>query len=161
MDAIVKKEEMERRSSHKNEYSTPLSVAIMNLYVQNLTGPQIAERLGHSRQYVSSIIKAPNFQHQLSIRRATIADGIDYKVINAETESANALKAHAKEIAENMARLALESDSESIMLRAGADVLDRVGPQKRQKNAEASVAIVMIDGDAARLIKETAEMIQV
>ena len=160
MDAIVKKEEMERRSSHKNEYSTPLSVAIMNLYVQNLTGPQIAERLGHSRQYVSSIIKAPNFQHQLSIRRATIADGIDDKVINAEMEAANVLKAHAKETAEKMVEL-LEDESSGIQLRAAADILDRVGPQKRQKNAEASVAIVMIDGDAARLIKETAEMIQV
>lgn len=149
-----------QREMFKNEYLTPLAHAVMNLFIQNVSILQIAERLGHGRAYISSLVSAPNFQHMLSIRRATVADGIDERVINSEKESADALRAHAKEIAENMARLALESECEAIQLRAGTDVLDRVGPQKRQKGSEASSTVVMIDVEGAKLIKETAEMIQ-
>ena len=152
MAQIVKKE------FYKNEYMTPLAHAIMNLHVQNLTVSQIAERLGHSKQYISTIIGAPNFQHMLSIRRASIAEGIDEKVINAEKEAADVLKAHARETAEKMVQL-LESENEAIVLRAGADILDRVGPQKRQKGMEASSTVVMIDEEGAKLIKETMKMI--
>lgn len=146
-------------TNRKNDYLTPLAHAIMNLHVQNLSAKQIAERLGHGKAYVSNIISAPNFQHMLSIRRATIADGIDERVINAEKEAADVLKAHAKETAEKMVRL-LDSENEAIVFRVGSDILDRVGPSKRSKGNEAVATVVMIDGDAAKLIKETAEMIQ-
>lgn len=144
----------------KNDYLTPLAHAIMNLFVQNLSAKQIAERLGHGRTYISNIISAPNFQHMLSIRRSVIADGIDEKVINAEKEAADVLKAHAKETAEKMVRL-LDSENEAIVFRSASDILDRVGPSKQSKGNEAAATVIMINEDAARLIKETAEMIQV
>lgn len=155
----MEEKDLNNKALYKNEYMTPLSHQIMNLYIQNVTVPQIAERTGHSRQYISSIVGAPNFQHMLSIRRATVADGIDEKVINAEKEAADVLKAHAKETAEKMVKL-LDSESEAIVLRAGADILDRVGPQKRSKGNEAHATVVMVDGDGAKLIQETLEMIQ-
>ena len=159
MTEIIEKPAMQKEM-FKNEYLTPLAHAIMNLFIQNISIQQIAERLGHNRSYGSSLVNAPNFQHMLSIRRATVADGIDERVINSEKEAADALRAHAKEIAENMARLALEGESETIMLRAGSDVLDRVGPQKGVKGADIAATVVMIDIEGAKLIKETAEMIQ-
>lgn len=143
---------------YKNEYMTPLAHMIMNLYVQNLSIQQIADRLEKGRQYVSSVVCAPNFQHMLSIRRAVVAEGIDDKVINAEKEAADVLKAHAKATAERMVQL-VDSENDAISFRAGSDLLDRVGPQKRQKGADASATVVVIDKDAAMLIKETAEMI--
>jgi len=95
----------------------------------------------------------------LSIRRAQISDEIDERVINSEKEATDVLKAHAKETAEKMVKL-LDAESEGVQLRAAADILDRVGPQKRQKGAEVSATVVMIDAEAAVLIKETAEMIK-
>lgn len=150
--------EVINKEMFKNEYMTPLAHAIMNLFIQNVKVHQIAERLNHSRQYISTIVNAPNFQHMLSIRRATVAEGIDEKVINAEKEAADVLKAHAKETAEKMVRL-LDSENEAIVLRAGADILDRVGPRKN-KGAEAVATVVMIDGDGAKLIQETMEMVK-
>jgi len=158
MTEIVDKQTI-KREMFKNEYLTPLAHAVMNLFIQNVSIQQIAERLGHGRQYISSLVNAPNFQHMLSIRRAVVAEGIDDKVINAEKEAADVLKAHAKETAEKMVRL-LDSENEAIVLRAGADLLDRVGPQKRQKGSEVAATVVMIDGDGAKLIKETMEMIR-
>lgn len=148
-----------RKEMFKNEYLTPLAHAVMNLFIQNVSISQIAERLGHGRSYISALVSAPNFQHMLSIRRATVADGIDERVINAEKEAADVLKAHAKETAEKMVRL-LDDESSGIQFRAAADILDRVGPQKRQKGTEAPSTVVMIDIEGAKLIKETAEMIQ-
>ncbi len=151
--------ESKKQQLYKNDYMTPLAHSIMNLFIQNLTAPQIAERLGRSRQYITQIIGAPNFQHMLSIRRATVADGIDERMIDSEKEAADVLKAHAKETAEKMVQL-LDSENEAIVLRVGSDILDRVGPQKRQKGAEATATVVMIDGDGAKLIKETMNMIK-
>jgi len=158
MAEIVEKTIMQREM-FKNEYLTPLAHQVMNLYIQNLTIPQIAERTGHDRSYISALINAPNFQHMLSIRRATVADGIDERVINAEKEAADVLKAHAKETAEKMVKL-LDDESSGVQFRAAADILDRIGPQKRQKGSEAPSTVVMIDIEGAKLIKETAEMIQ-
>ena len=159
MAEIIEKNKKIQREMFRNEFMTPLSHAVMNLYIQNVSLPQIAERLGHTRQYISSIVTAPNFQHMLAIRRATVASGIDERVINAEKEAADVLKAHAKETAEKMVRL-LNAESEGVQLRAAADILDRVGPQKRQKGAEVAATVVMIDEKAAALIKETTEMIK-
>lgn len=158
MAEIIEKK-IVQREMFKNEYMTPLAHAIMNLFIQNVTISQIAERTGHDRSYISSIVNAPNFQHMLSIRRATVADGIDERVINSEKEAADVLKAHAKETAEKMVQL-IDDESSAISFRAAADILDRVGPQKRQKGNEAAATIVMIDEGAAKLIKETTEMIQ-
>jgi transcriptional regulator with XRE-family HTH domain len=158
MTGIVEKPAIEREL-FKNQYLTGTAHAIMNLYVQNLTQKQIAERLGKDRQYISAVVNAPNFQHMLSIRRATIAQGIDETVINAEKEAADVLKAHAKETAEKMVRL-LDSENEAIVLRAGADILDRVGPQKRQKGgASATAEVTVIGEEASKLIKETVQML--
>ena len=151
--------EIIQREMFKNEYLTSLAHQIMNLFIQNLSISQIAERTGHDRTYVSAIVNAPNFQHMLSIRRAVVAEGIDNKVINAEKEAADVLKAHAKETAEKMVQL-LDNESSGIQFRAAADILDRVGPQKRQKGSEAPTTVVMIDIEGAKLIKETADMIQ-
>jgi len=151
--------EIVRREMFKNEYLTPLAYGIMDLYIQGLMPKEIGERLNKHPHYVSKIINAPNFQHMLSIRRAQISDEIDERVINSEKEATDVLKAHAKETAEKMVKL-LDAESEGVQLRAAADILDRVGPQKRQKGAEVSATVVMIDAEAAVLIKETAEMIK-
>ena len=135
----------------------------MDFVIQGLKSGMIAERLNLTLPYVSTIINAPQFQHQLAIRREKIENEIDSGVISHKQEAVNAsieaervLRAHAKQTAENLVRL-VDGDKEPISLRASQDLLDRVGPQKRT-GVDVASTVVNIDMEAAILIKETIEM---
>lgn len=126
----------------------------MDYYIQGLKPQQIAERLDLTHSYISTIIRSPNFQHTLAIRRKQISDQLDDKVVNAEIDAARVLKEHAKEAAEKMAAL-LDSDNDLMIFKSSSDILDRVGPQKQSKGAEAAATVVIIDENSAKLIKDT------
>lgn len=142
---------------------TPRAATIMDFVIQGMKSGEIAERLGLSLSYVSTVINAPQFSDALAIRRGNISQQVDDRSIEHLQEAANEsrdadriLREHARKAAENMARLA-DGDNDSIALRANADILDRVGPQKRT-GVDATQTIVNIDINAAMLIKETLEM---
>ena len=140
-------------------YMTQTAYNVMNYYMQGLNISQIATRLDLKYSYVSALINAPNFQHQLSIRRATLAEEIDRSTVDAQKEATDVLRRHAKEAAEKMALL-LDSENEAMIFKSSESILDRVGPPKNQKSQSASVAVIVeIGSDDAKLISETMEML--
>ena len=142
---------------------TPRAGMIMNLLIQGLKPGQIAERIGMSSAWLSTIMNGPQFKDQLAIRREAIENRIDSGVIdhmNEDVAQANeaerVLRAHAAETARNVVRL-IEGDNANVSLRASQDLLDRVGPQKRS-GVDITQASITIDIKSAMLIKETFEM---
>jgi predicted transcriptional regulator len=137
---------------------TPRAAKIMDLVMQGLKPGQIAERIGLTRAYVSTLLHAPQFQHQLAIRRGKFEEKLDDEIITSEIEAANVLRKHSKEAAERMVQL-LDSSKDEMVYRASADILDRTGVQKQPKNTTINqTAIVVLDEKRARLIQETLEM---
>jgi len=131
---------------------------MLDYIIQGLKPSQIAERLGLTLSYVSTVTNSPNFQHQLSIRRAKFEDELDDRVIVSEREAVDVLRESARKAAEKMVAL-VDSPSDAIALRSSSDIMDRVGPHKQQRNvSEKTSNIVILDEKAALLIHETLMM---
>lgn len=133
---------------------TPRHNRIVDFAIRGLKAKEIAERLGLTQPYVCTIMAAPNFQHQLAIRRSKFEDQADEQLVRSDAEAADVLKESAKDAAKRMVEL-MEGESESISFKASADIMDRVGPQKQQRDAQMQQNIVIVDEKAAVLIKET------
>ena len=145
---------------HAGEYMNLRQQKIMDLHIEGLTPAQIALQLQMSRSYVSDIMSAPNYKHMLAMRRARKSEMIDERAVNAEIDATNYLKQHALETAKNMVELANESENEAIRFRANKDILDRVGPQVRQKGGGDVNVGIMIDAEVVDNMKETMLMIE-
>jgi hypothetical protein len=128
----------------------------MDLVIEGLKPGQIAERLNLTLSYVSTIIHAPQFDHQLAIRRERIEERIDSDVVDRIQESTEILRKNAVAAANRIAAQ-VDSESDAIAFRASTDILDRVGQQKRS-GVEVTQTTVNIDVKAAMLIKETLDM---
>jgi len=144
---------------HSGEMMNLRQQKIMDLQIEGLTPAQIALQLQMSRAYVSDIMSAPNYKHMLAIRRARKSDMIDERSVNAEIDATNYLKQHALEMAKKMVALA-ESENDAISFRASKDILDRVGPQVRQKGGGDVNVGIMIDAELVDNMKETMQMIE-
>lgn len=140
------------------EQLTPRAVQIQDLAIQGLTSGQIAKRLDMSHPYICTIMSAPNFQHQLAIRRAKLEDRIDDKVANATVEAGTILKGASIEAAKKLVDL-VDSSNDPLALRASESVLDRVGVSKKTESGVAMIQqVVIIDDKVAKTIQETLEM---
>ena len=135
----------------------PRYAKIQDMCMQGLKPGQIAERLGLTLPWVSTVINSPNFQHQLSIRRKAFEEVHDQQVINSEKEAADVLKENARRAAQKMVDL-LDGDKQEIQIKAAGDILDRVGPSKQTKNENTNSNVVLIDAKMATVINETFEM---
>lgn len=146
------------------EHLTPRATQIMDLVIQGMKSGAIAERLGLTGPYVSVVVNAPQFKHQLAIRQKRLADRADdaafdqnQEAIRVVQDADNTLKANAKAAADKMVAL-LDAESEAIQHRAAVDILDRDGLQRQTKtNIDATQTITVLDEKAAQLIKETLE----
>ena len=137
------------------EQLTPRATQIMDLAIQGLKSGAIAKRLDLSHPYICTVMSAPNFQHQLSIRRGKLEDKIDEKIVNTTVEAGNEIKKHAVEAARKMVDL-LDNDSPAIVHRAAADVLDRAGVcKKSDQGVKMQQQVVIIDNKTAKIIEET------
>lgn len=140
------------------EQLTPRAAQIMDLAIQGLTSGQIAQRLEMSPPYISTIMGAANFQHQLSIRREKLEGRIDDKVVNATVEAGSILKENAVRAAQKIVDL-VENDNNPLALRASESILDRIGVSKKVDGGATMVQqVVIIDDKTARAIQETLEM---
>ena len=68
----------ETRKINFANHLTPRSMKIMDMVIEGLKSGMIAKELDLTVQYVSTIIHAPQFQHQLAIRRENYQDHFDY-----------------------------------------------------------------------------------
>jgi len=140
------------------EQLTPRAVQIMDLAIQGLKSGEIAKRLDLTHPYICTVMAAPNFQHQLSVRRGRLEDKIDEKIINTTVEAGNEIKKHAVAAARKMVDL-LDNDSPAIQHRAAGDILDRAGVcKKSDQGIKMQQQIVIIDDKTAKVIEETLMM---
>lgn len=127
---------------------TPRAVRIMDLAIQGMAGSEIAKQLEMSAAGVSSIIHAPNFQHQLSIRRAQVEEKMADRIVRKDDEAMGVLKQHAKAAADKIVFTMENAQSQGLQFKAAQDMLDRVGPTKQHSINQQSV-VVISDKDAA------------
>jgi len=136
---------------------TPRAMKIMDMVIQGLKSGAIAKKLELTVQYVSTIVHAPQFQHQLAIRRENYQENFDQALIEDEQDANQILRNSAKAAAEKMVAL-LDTGNSNIQLKASADIMDRVGPTKQTKNIDLSQTNIIVDVEMAKLIKETLDM---
>jgi len=136
------------------EQLTPRHYQIMDLVIQGVKSGQIAKRLDIGHSYVSTILGGPNFQHQLTMRRAKFQDKLDEKIVNTTVEAGNVLKAAAVRAANRMANL-VDAGTPGLQKSAAADILDRVGLAKQtQQNIDVSAKVVVLDAKSASVIED-------
>lgn len=142
-----------KTSNHLN----PRYQQIQDLCMLGYKPGEIAEKLGMSLSWVSTILNAPNFQHQLSIRQAKHIDELDTDIIRTKKEAVDELKENALKAAQKMVNL-LDSSKEETILKAASDILDRVGPAKKSGSEGSNNTVIMIDTKMANIIQESLEM---
>ena len=141
------------------EQLTPRHFEIIDLAIQGLKSGEIAKRMKLTLPYVSTIMGAPNFQHQLAMRRERYVDKLDDKIINSTVEAGNVLKENAVKAANTMVAL-LDNGSAPIQRQAAAEVLDRAGVQKQNPSTLIERQTVVIDEKSAKIITETLKIEQ-
>ena len=134
------------------EKLTPRSFQIIDLVVQGVKSGQIAKRLSLSHAYVSQIMSAPQFQHQLAMRREKVQDRMDGQIVDSTIEASNKLKKHAIDAANKMVEL-LDNGSANLQKSAAAEILDRTGVKTDDK-AQVAAAVIVIDDKSAAVIKQ-------
>lgn len=156
---VVSASRVAREGMDHAEQLTPRATQIMDLAIQGLRSGQIAERLGLSHPYVCTVMSAPNFQHQLAIRRERLEDRIDEKVANATVEAATILKENAVRAAKKLVELVDGSDN-PLALRASESVLDRAGVTKKSERGGLMMQqqVIVLDEKTAQAIEETLMM---
>lgn len=136
------------------EQLTPRHFEIIDLTIQGLKSGQIADRLGLSHPYVSTVMAAPNFQHSLAMRRASFVDKLDEKVINTTVEAGNILKEAAVRAANNLVNK-LDCSSDPLQVKAACEILDRSGvPKQAPSSVTMTQQVVIIDEKSAKVIQE-------
>ena len=148
---------MQENNINFANHLTPRSLKIMDMVIQGLKSGAIAERLELTVQYVSTVVHAPQFQHQLAIRREIYQEHFDQSLIENEQDANKILKKNAIAAALKMVAL-MEAGNSNIQLKASCDIMDRVGPTKQNKNIDISQTNIIVDEKMAKLIKETLEM---
>lgn len=157
-----RKKERKRKMSLLEEgnfatHLTPRAGKIMDMVLEGVKSGEIARALGLTPSYVSAIIHAPQFEHQLAVRKAHITEQFDDDLASTAEAANDLLRKHAFEAATKLVNL-ISSDSASVAHKASQDVLDRAGITKQAQNINIDQTNIIIDEAAALLIKETLEM---
>jgi len=134
----------------------PRHFKILDLCIRGLSAGEIAEELSMHKNQISAVINSPNFQHQLSIRRASYEEKADAQQIHAEDEATRVLKESAVEAAQKL-KTHLTSEDDTVSLRSATAILDRTGHAKREPTGGVAVQI-NISSEDAKIIAETIDL---
>ncbi len=136
---------------------TPRASRIMDMVISGMKSGEIAKELDLTVQYISTVVHAPQFEHQLAIRREKFEETFDQNIINRESDAMAILRENAAAAALKMVEL-LDNESPSIQHKASVDIMDRAGPAKQSGSIDISQTNIIIDENMANLIKETIDM---
>lgn len=145
---------------HLLQKLNPRHFQILDYALRGFSQKDIAEALGMSTQMISIVMRSPNFQHELSLRRATVdaqraeslAEGRDDPVLDQLKRGAVMA---AKRLVVNT-----QDTNGSVANKACAEILDRTGFQTVQKHSVESKSITLnIDASDASRITETLRML--
>ncbi len=148
---------METSTRNYADHLTPRAKQIMDMVISGLKSGEIAKSLGLTVQYVSTVIHAPQFEHQLAIRREKFEETFDKNLIDLEQEASAILVKNASKAAQKMVDL-LDNENSTIQQKASGDIMDRVGPTKQATSRDVTQTNIIIDADMAKLIQETMKM---
>ena len=128
-------------------------------------GSVIARELDMSPAQVSVIMNGPSFQHELALRRASVADKVDEKrasgLVTATDPVLEKLKKSALHAAERLS-LNLTDQNGNVANKAADSILNRAGyPEKRHVDIDQRQLQIVISASDASLLAETLKMISV
>ena len=130
---------------------------IIDRCLRGKTVAEIAKELGMHPRTISIIIKSPQFQHELGMRREEINEIANVDIATDNDEVAETLKKAGLDAARKLIG-GLDSEDESIKFKSATDILDRTGYPKFTKQVGNSVATIVLDDKAAKLIVESLKM---
>jgi len=125
--------------------------------IEGKTNKQISELLSMSDRAVSLIIKSPNFQHELAMRRSAYTQDHDEKLAEQETSASQLLRDNATKAVQTLIS-GLQAGSEHIKLRSAESILDRSGHGRQTKDNTSSSVVINISNSDLILLKETLEV---
>jgi len=148
---------------HELQKLNPRHFIIMDLHISGMSAKAIAEKLEMSEMGVYTVVKSPQFQHEMAIRRERISKDVDENVAfdrGTEEAALNKLKENALAAAGKLV-MDMSSMNPAISQKAALEVLDRTGISRVNKLdvTERSIS-VNINADDALAIKETLAMMK-
>ncbi len=136
------------------EKINPRHAMILDLYLKGWKAKDISGHFDMTLRHVSVLINSPNFQHELSLRRAKIEEMSDHQLADVSDDVTKELRAGALAAAKKLVNNIDTSDNEAICLRSATEILDRTGHPKRQViDNNPSVQIVISPDDANRIVE--------
>lgn len=150
---------MERDYKRDIRKLNPRHLKIQDLALEGLKIKDIAEQLHMHRPHVSMIINSASFQHELSIRRSSVAEQVENNVASLDDEVASALKRSAKQAVDKIVDKMAHAEDEKLQVKSAIEILDRSGYPKstRVEGQQVNIAIGISD-DSAQLIADTMEL---
>jgi transcriptional regulator len=130
---------------------------ILELVLRGVPDKDIIKTLGVSTSMLSVLKRSASFQHELSRRRAVIEEMSNRQIVDAQSEVSLAIKEGTRSAIKRLLGC-INSDDESIALRASTEVLDRGGHPRVQRNENKNVSVSLAPEDA-KLIAETLNMV--
>ncbi len=133
----------------------PRHFKIIELRLRGKTNLQIADELSMTTQAVTIIVRSPNFQREYAMQSELLAekklDSIAREHENTATTVEQKLKEATLKAVDTLTKR-LDSDDESISMRASESILDRGGHGKRTttENVE-TLNITLSNKDAKRI----------
>ena len=135
----------------------PRHFKMIDYCIEGKTNKQISELLSMSDRAVSLIIKSPNFQHELAMRRSAYTQDHDEKLAEQETSASQLLRDNATKAVQTLIS-GLQAGSEHIKLRSAESILDRSGHGRQTKDNTSSSVVINISNSDLILLKETLEV---
>jgi hypothetical protein len=119
----------------------------------------IAKQLSMSATQVNLIINAPNFQHELALRREVLQDVKNERLTSQEDPITEQLKRGALSAAMTLVN-GLADESATTRIKSATEILDRTGHAKVQKiDANIKSATVVLKSEEAKALTDTLKMI--
>lgn len=132
----------------------PRHFRILDLALDGLSIHQIATEVSLTDLHVRKIFGAPNFQHELAMRRARRTEMQDQSSVDKHDETVSRLQQESLAAAEHIIDTMMDDDEDSkLRVACAKDILDRDGYQPKPTTVaqQAGITLIINDADGARL----------
>lgn len=131
---------------------------MLNLCLQGYSNKEISDLVNLKQTQVSIVVRSPNFQHQLALKRAQLDERTITNLATVREEVNQVLKEGSINAARKLCGL-VDSEDESIARMSASDLLDRTGHPKVTKSENRSLqAVVVLNPDDVSRIQESVEL---
>ncbi len=129
---------------------------IIECVLNGWTNKQIASHLDMAPNAISVIINSPSFQHEVSLRRATIDGMRNQRLVESDQDVTDAIKEGTRAAITKLVQ-SIESADENVAIRASVEVLDRGGFPRVSKIESKNLSVIM-DADMLKVLQETIKL---